>query len=91
MVGWSEDSSVNYKGGTVRAFFTDQIRIQGFNGSFSQPGDSGSLIVEDGSNKPTALLFAGNGQTTLATPIQTVMSALNIDRFVTENDSEFKR
>lgn len=49
---------------------------------FSQQGDSGSLIVERHSNRPTALLFAGGGIETYANPIEEVMSALGNFSFV---------
>ena len=62
-------------------FFVDQLEIQGTGSQFSAGGDSGSLVVEEGSFRPVALLFAGNGTFTFATPIQTVMQALGIQRF----------
>lgn len=63
--------------------FTNQIEINGNGGLFSTGGDSGSLIVEDGTFRPVALLFAGDDQTgrTFATPIQLVMQALGITDF----------
>jgi hypothetical protein len=40
----------------------DQIEITGLNGKrFSAGGDSGSLIIEQRTNKAVGLLFAGNG------------------------------
>jgi hypothetical protein len=49
------------------AVFTDIITIVGDNGKpFSLPGDSGSVILEEGSGHPVALLFAGDGRTTSA-------------------------
>jgi hypothetical protein len=56
--------------------FQNQIAIRGTGGSaFSQPGDSGSLVLSTGTVQPVALLFAGSDQTTFATPIRTVMNA----------------
>jgi len=49
--------------------------------TFSQGGDSGSLIV-DNSNRAIALLFAGSTAHTLAIPICTVMEILGIERIL---------
>lgn len=65
---------VNYGEGRI-ARFINQIYIQG---NFSAAGDSGSLIVEIGSNNPTALLFAGGTGSTFANPIGSVLSALGV-------------
>jgi hypothetical protein len=62
------------------AKFVGQIVITP--GSFSDPGDSGSLILhrtlKDGANRfrPVGLLFAGSSTTTLANPIGNVLGAL---------------
>jgi hypothetical protein len=86
IIGHSEDGFVSYKGGLERALFTDQIRIIGSGEPFSQRGDSGSLIVDSTTFRPVALLFAGNGVTTTATPIATVMRELGIRQFVGEGN-----
>ena len=65
---------INYDSG--RARFVDQIVVEGTGSSFSAGGDSGSLIVEDGTNKPVALLFAGNSSVTIGNPIGKVLSQL---------------
>jgi hypothetical protein len=57
-----------------RARFINQIVVQG-SGSFSEGGDSGSLIVTSDQNKPVALLFAGSSSTTIGNPIQNVLNA----------------
>ena len=63
--------------------FEDVIVVQGlFGGYFSQPGDSGSLIVDYDHSRPTALLFAGGGNQTYGIPIQTVIRVLGIERFI---------
>jgi hypothetical protein len=75
--------TVEYDMGIVS--FDDQIEIEGSGArSFSDAGDSGSLIV-DADGKAAALLFAGsdhggrNGKgLTYANPIQTVLSALKV-------------
>jgi len=67
--------NVGYDSGTAR--FISQIIIKP--GKFSDGGDSGSLIVEDGGandRRPVGLLFAGSRTVTVANPIQPVL-----DRF----------
>lgn len=60
------------------ARFQNQIII-GSNGvSFSQGGDSGSLIVDKDENKAVGLLFAGSETTTIANPIDLVLQELSI-------------
>ncbi len=60
------------------ARFTGQIMIGP--STFSDSGDSGSLIVEDCSPypRPVALLFAGSGPNTLANPIGGILSGLGV-------------
>lgn len=61
------------------ARFVDQIAITP--GSFSDGGDSGSLIVTDDSNNnnnPVGLLFAGSDTRTLANPIDAVLNRFNV-------------
>ncbi|HWP46898.1 MAG TPA: hypothetical protein VNM22_07020 [Candidatus Limnocylindrales bacterium] len=60
------------------AKFINQIRIAP--GSFSASGDSGALVVENCSSSPRAvgLLFAGDRTGTLANPIGSVLSTLNV-------------
>jgi len=59
--------------GVGSATFSNQLAASGM----SQPGDSGSAIL-DTDQKVVGLLFAGSDAATMLTPIQTVMSALNI-------------
>jgi len=69
--------NVGYSTGTAR--FVNQIVISG--GSFSAGGDSGSLIVvEKGADarKPVGLLFAGGGGSTIANPINSVLSEFGV-------------
>jgi hypothetical protein len=71
------DTSVDYDQGTV--VFKNQIVVVGLNGSiFSQPGDSGSLILERDSQMAIGLLFAGSASHTLANRIEDVLQALNV-------------
>ena len=75
--------AVEYDIGVIS--FDDQIEIEGAgNRSFSDAGDSGSLIVDD-EMRAAALLFAGgdhggsNGKgLTYANPIGAVLKALNV-------------
>jgi hypothetical protein len=60
---------VNYgtRQNPIIATFDNAITITGPAGtSFSNPGDSGSVILDKTSGRPVALLFAGNGMTTTA-------------------------
>jgi len=70
--------NVNMGGGRV-ATFDNQIDIVGLSGSFSGPGDSGSLIwTWDDARNPIGLLFAGGGGHTFANPIDEVLKLLDI-------------
>ena len=67
--------------GSRTAGYMHQIRISPSNfGSFSQGGDSGSLVVEDTGTCPRAvgLLFAGGGSDTFANPIAPILSKLKL-------------
>jgi len=54
--------------------YKNQIVIGGT--SFSEAGDSGSLVVTADTARPLGLLYAGNGSSTAVNPIQEVLSAL---------------
>ena len=59
------------------ATFVDQISIT--DGTFSDGGDSGSLIVTNDENKnPVGLLFAGSSSRTLANPIGPVLERFGV-------------
>lgn len=61
--------------------FTGQIAIElprKVKGTFSDSGDSGSLVVTDPGNSPVGLLFAGSDDVTLANPIQKVLNAFGV-------------
>jgi hypothetical protein len=76
--------SVGYDPFPAGAEMREQVGIRGVQDPFSMPGDSGSLIVTAGTKQPVALLFAGanDNSVTFANPIQAVMAALGISRFV---------
>jgi hypothetical protein len=59
-------------GTTFSVNYTNQVDISG--GSFSAEGDSGSLIVSQGSADPVALLFAGSDTDTVGNPVGTVLN-----------------
>jgi hypothetical protein len=71
------DVTVGYETGNFT--FQEQIIIVGSSGNpFSAAGDSGSLILERGSNKAIALLFAGSTSHTIANHIGDVLQALKV-------------
>ena len=59
--------------GTKTARFVGQVTE-----AMSQGGDSGSLICDVDNNKAVGLLFAGSNLATIFTPIDLVLSALNV-------------
>ncbi|MHC4473989.1 MAG: chymotrypsin family serine protease [Planctomycetota bacterium] len=65
---------VNYGGGRIGTFM-DQIGCGG--GGFSQPGDSGAVILAT-DLKPVALLFAGGSGLTFGSPIQAVLDEFGV-------------
>lgn len=69
------DSTINVQYGEGKiATFTGQIVA----GPMSQPGDSGSLVV-DVDNRAVGLLFAGSDQSTVFNPIKDVISLLEVE------------
>ena len=69
------DFTMNY--GTQTADYEDQIAIVGAGGPFSQPGDSGALVVDGVTRRPVGLLFCGGGNTTFINPIDLVLQRFN--------------
>jgi hypothetical protein len=59
---------------TFSVTFDHQIGIAG--GTFSNSGDSGSLIVTSDTARPVALLYAGSSSDSVGNPIQNVLTAL---------------
>jgi hypothetical protein len=64
--------NVEYNGQMVQ--FADQV----FASSMSQPGDSGSAIL-DMDKRVVGLLFAGSERVTILTPIERILSAFSVD------------
>jgi len=59
------------------AVFQDVLRILGdANTPFSLPGDSGAVILEEGTGHPVALLFAGDGVRTTTCDLGTLCQQL---------------
>lgn len=77
VVDVAADVNVGYDFGTAR--FVDQIVVVGDGGtSFSDSGDSGSLIVDRKTRRATGLLFAGSASHTIANHAADVVAALGI-------------
>ncbi|MYD95612.1 MAG: hypothetical protein F4Y02_18445 [Chloroflexi bacterium] len=72
VVDTSFDGDVYYDGNV--AYFEDQIVVVGDSGPFSEPGDSGSLVLDTSGPHPVGLLFAGDDSQTIANPIQFVLN-----------------
>jgi hypothetical protein len=72
-------TSVSYQkgcntGASFSVTYTGQISVSG--GTFSAAGDSGSLIVDQNTADPVALLYGGSDTDTVGNPIGDVLSAL---------------
>jgi len=67
------DVTVQVAYGSQTAQFVNQLMA----GGMSQPGDSGSAVL-DMERNVVGLLFAGSNTTTLFNPIQSVLEALNV-------------
>ena len=67
------DASCGAASPAFTAYFTNQVTISG--GSFSAGGDSGSLIVDTSNSRAIGLLYGGNSTSTVANPIQDVITA----------------
>ncbi|HEX6037258.1 hypothetical protein [Longimicrobium sp.] len=71
------DVNVEYDTGVFR--FDDQVIIVGRGGKpFSAAGDSGSLILERGTNLAVGLLFAGSSSHTVANHLDVVLRKLKV-------------
>jgi len=74
-------TSVTYQrqcnGGTsFTASYSNQIAVSGGSTSFSTSGDSGSLIVDEQTADPVALLYGGSDTETVGNPVGDVLVAL---------------
>jgi hypothetical protein len=66
--------------GTNRAWFEDQLLVDGGRRPFIQPGDSGSLVLDAITSQPIGLAFAFLGNRGICNRIDRVMNALGIPR-----------
>jgi hypothetical protein len=73
-VGVKGVSLVGYDAGKT-ARYTDQDIFASDSGKFSDAGDSGSFILEEGTNNLVALLFAGGNDQTIGNPSRYVAQA----------------
>jgi len=81
--GVNSKVNVRYRGIGVVPFI-NQLFIEGSNGRFSYEGDSGALVVEQGSHRPVGLHFAGDGGiNSYSNPIEVVMRLFGIREIVT--------
>ena len=77
VVSVNTDVTVEYETGNFT--FENQIIIQGANRQmFSDQGDSGSLILQRGTNRAIGLLFAGGPDHTIANHIGDVLRSLRV-------------
>ena len=60
------------------ATFDNCVEVQADSGSFSNPGDSGSVILDETTGRPVSLLFAGDGVTTTGCNFGEVMARFNV-------------
>ena len=61
------------------ALLSDQMLIRGIDGAvFSEPGDSGSLVVDEESQQPIGLVCGGSPVATLANQIHLVLDGLGV-------------
>lgn len=72
------DACVSVSYGSFTADFCDQAIFETVEVPFSEPGDSGSLIVTTEGHHPTALLFAGNDEMTIGCPLPPIVSRFNL-------------
>jgi hypothetical protein len=73
------ETSVSYQkgcntGATFNVTYHGQVSVAG--GTFSAAGDSGSLIVDQNTADPVALLYGGSDTDTVGNPVGEVLSAL---------------
>jgi hypothetical protein len=61
-------------GTSFNVTYTGQVSVAG--GSFSIPGDSGSLIVDQNTADPVALLYGGSDTDAVGNPVADVLNAL---------------
>jgi hypothetical protein len=75
VVDVNADILVDYSFGTFH--FTKQILIEGEYGEFAADGDSGAVVMLDGSRMAVGMVFAPAGRYTAACPMLTVIERLS--------------
>jgi len=76
IVSIDTDVTVEYE--TANFKFASQIIVVGDQGEFSDSGDSGSLILQRGTNAAVALLFGGGPNHTIANHLSKVLRSLRV-------------
>lgn len=72
---------VGYGAGKTALYLDQHVVTRPAGGSFSAPGDSGSMVFEYPSMKPSGLLFAGGGGTTIVSPAEYAVSLSGVTQF----------
>jgi hypothetical protein len=65
---------IDYRFGTYK--FDDLVKIQGKDGPFAKPGDSGALLVDLKTKRPTAIVIGGSSRFTIACSLETALTEL---------------
>lgn len=65
---------VDFSFGTFR--FTDVLLIEGRNGRFATPGDSGALVFDEKTKRPAAMIIGGSDTHVAACKLTTVMAVV---------------
>lgn len=77
VVDWRYAGSIQVETGhgSRLARFVDQLQVRAAPGyfRFTEPGDSGALVLELGSKRAIGLVIAGRGSTSIVTPIYNVL------------------
>jgi len=76
IVSIDTDVTVEYE--TADFNFANQVIVVGDQGEFSDSGDSGSLILQRGTNAAVALLFGGGPNHTIANHLSKVLRSLRV-------------
>lgn len=71
-------ADINVQFGMGALIFEDQVLIRGDQGAFSEPGDSGSVIVDRKTKQAVGLLFAGTSYYTAANQLAEVVLSLGV-------------
>jgi hypothetical protein len=67
---------MRYRTGIV--ILTGQFTVKGIDLPFSEPGDSGSLVVDEQTRRPVGLVCGGSPRFTIVTPLTRVLEGLGV-------------